>query len=109
MSDIYPPFLKWGEYKSHDEKTPDVLHVEPLEIETFETEFGINVRAKVNGTEMNIPLQNFGSMNRQLFEKWNNAIKENKIKVGKKFQLKTWKEQSTRNKDREIRRFELVF
>ena len=109
MSDIYPPFLKWGNYKSKDNKNPDILDIEPLELETFETEFGINVRAKVNETELNIPIQNFGSMNRQLFEKWNNALKENKIKVGKKFKLKTWKEQSTRNKDREIRRFELVF
>ena len=109
MSDLYPSFVKWGDCKSKDEKNPDVLDIEALDLETFETEYGINVRAIVNGTEMNIPLQNFGSKNRQLFDKWNNAIKENKIKVGKKFKLKTWKEQSTRNKDREIRRFELVF
>jgi len=109
VSDIYPPFLKWGDYKSKDGKNPDIVVIDPIELETFETEFGINVRAKVNEIELNIPLQNFSSNNRQLFEKWNNALKENKIRVGKKFDLKTWKEQSTRNKDREIRRFELVF
>ena len=56
MSDQYPPFLKLGNYKSKDENNPDIIKVKPLELETFETEYGVNVRAEVNGVEMNIPL-----------------------------------------------------
>jgi len=52
----FPPFLKWGDYHSKDEKNPDVLEVEPQEIDTFETEYSINVNAKVDGVEMTVPL-----------------------------------------------------
>ncbi len=39
----FPPFLKWGSYTSHSEKNPNELEVEPQEIDTFETEYSINV------------------------------------------------------------------
>jgi len=104
---LFPPFLKWGECHSKDEKNPDVLEVEPLELETFETEYSINIKAKVNGIEKNIPLQSFESKNRQLFQKWKQAERNDKITVGKVFKIKTWLGISKNNHP--IRRFELVF
>jgi len=108
MSDTsFPPFLKWGGYTSKDEKKPNVLKVEPQEIDTFETEFSMNVNVKVDGVEMAMPLQSFESNNRQLLQKWNNGVSNKKIKVGKPFRLHTWLGISRNN--RSIRRFELVF
>ena len=109
MSDesSYPPFLKWGSYTSKDEKNPDVLEVEPQEIDTFETEYTINVNAKIDGVEMAMPLQSFESNNRQLLQKWQEGISKKKIQVGKKFKLLTWLGTSKNNFP--IRRFELVF
>lgn len=107
LSEERPPFLKWGEYHSKDEKNPDLLKVEVLEVETFETEFSTNVRAKVDGVEKNIPLHSFESKNNQLLQLWNDAIRKEKIQVGKKFKLRTWLGIS-KNKF-PIRRFELVF
>jgi len=104
---LFPPFLKWGQYTSKDEKNPDVLEIEPQEIETFETEYSINLRAKVDGTEKIVPLCSFESRNKQLFQKFNDGIKQGKIKVGKKFKLLTWLGIS---KNRfPIRRFGLIF
>lgn len=104
---LYPPFLKWGDYKSKDEKNPDIIEVEILELETFETEYSINVRANVEKTEKIIPLHSFESKNKQLIQKWNDAVRNKKAKVGKKFKIKTWLGIS-KNKN-PIRRFELVF
>ena len=104
---LYPPFLHWGEYHSKDEKNPDTLNVEILDRETFETEYSINMRAKVDGEEKAIPLHSFQSKNKQLLQKWNDAIENKKIRDGKKFQIKTWLGTSKNNFP--IRRFELVF
>src|SRR2546428_5437699 len=104
---LYPPFLKWGEHHSSDEKKPDVLKVEILELETFETEFSTNIRATVDGVEKNIPLQSFESKNKQLLQLWSQAVRDGKIKVGKKFKIKTWL--GTSKNGHPIRRFELVF
>ncbi|MBM3911014.1 MAG: hypothetical protein FJ356_05140 [Thaumarchaeota archaeon] len=104
---LYPPFLKWGDYTSKDEKHPDILNIEVLETETFETEFSINVRAKVDGIEKIIPLHSFQSKNKQLLQLWTDAVKNRKVKVGKKFKIKTWLGTSKNNNP--IRRFELVF
>ena len=103
----FPPFLKWGQFRSNDEKNPDVIEIEALETETFETEFTVNVRANVDGKELAVPLHSFESNNKQLMQLWNKAVKDGKIKQGKKFKLKTWLGIS-KNKH-PIRRFELVF
>ena len=103
----FPPFLKWGSYTSHSEKNPNELEVEPQEIDTFETEYSINVNAKIDGVEMAVPLHSFESNNRQLLQKWKEGIKKKKIQVGKKFKLRTWLGTSKNNFP--IRRFELVF
>jgi len=103
----FPPFLKWGSYTSHSEKNPNELEVEPQEIDTFETEYSINVNVKIDGVEMALPLQSFESNNRQLLQKWQEGISKKKIRVGKKFKLRTWLGTSKNNFP--IRRFELVF
>ena len=105
----YPPFLKWGSHTSRDKENPNVLKVEPIEDATFETEFSTNLRAKVDGIEMNIPLQNFESKNKQLLRKFLEAQKKGKIQVGKAFKIKTWKESHPTKKGFEIRKYELVF
>src|SRR6476659_5166890 len=100
----FPPFLKWGSYPSKDKEKPDILEVEILETETFETEFSTNIRANVGGVEMNIPLQNFESKNKQLLKKFLKAQKKGKSQVGTKFKIKTWKEPHPKKKGYEIRR-----
>lgn len=88
-SDTFPPFLKWGNYKSEDPANPDRITVQVMQIETFETEYGVNVNALVDGTEMAIPLQNFNSLNTALFRMWTGNIKNRKIRQGVKFVLCT--------------------
>ncbi len=112
MSDLdFPPFIKWGSYKSQDQNKPDVLELQVGEVDTFETAYSINVKVKLkdNGEwiEAILPLQSFESNNKQLLQLWNQAIKDGKIKVGKKFKIKTWL--GTSMNGHPIRRFELVF
>ena len=104
---VFPPFLKWGDYKSQDENNPDILNIEVLETETFETEYGINVRAKVNGIECTIPLHNYNSLNKKLLQLWHGEVKSGKIQVSKRFKILTWLGIS-KNK-RSIRRYKLEF
>jgi len=52
-------------------------------------------------------LHSFTSNNKQLLQKWTNAVKQGKIVIGKKFKIRTWLGIS-KNKN-PIRRFELVF
>jgi len=109
MSDLYPRFLHWGKYTSNDEKNPDVLHCTILEPETFETEYGICVNVKVDNEIWAITLHSFNSLNRSLITQWTDAKNKGKLKRGKKFKLLTWMGISQKNKDRNIRRFKLVF
>jgi len=87
---IFPPFLKWGKYKSEDENNPDKLLIEVTDLETFETEYGVNINALVDGVEMAIPIQNFNSLNTSLLKLWNSNIRKGLIKKGSKFTLLTY-------------------
>ncbi len=107
MSSLFPPFLRWGHYTSKDGNAPDILEIEPVELDTFETEYSINVLVKVDGKERILPIHNFESRNRQLYKIWLDGVKKNKIKVGRKFKLKTWLGMS-KNKF-QIRRFDPIF
>lgn len=109
MSDSYPRFLHWGNYKSEDLTNPDILEWTVTETETFETKYAICVNAKIDNEIRTVPLYNFSSANKQLLNLWNDAIRDKIIKKGKKFTLHTWLEQSKRNKDRKIRRSKFVF
>jgi len=111
MSDLYPPFFKWSTCKSKDEKNPDVLELEAIDADTFETEYSVNARVlhkqENEWIEVNLPLHSFESKNRQLLELWTLGIKQEKIKQGVRFKLLTWMGIS-KNKF-PIRRFDLVF
>lgn len=108
MSDLsYPPFLKWGNYKSEDSAKPDKLAIEVTEEETFETQYGVNVNTIVDKVEMAVPLHSFNSTNTLLLKLWSDNIKKGKIKKGVKFTLLTWLGIS-RN-DRKIRRWKMEF
>ncbi len=106
---LFPPFLHWGDYTSKDEKQPDVLNVEVLEIEPFDTEYGKNVRAKVDGIEKIIPLKNFSTNNIKLLNLWIANTKKEKIKQGVKLALYTWLRKSKQNTDRDIRDWKMEF
>ena len=103
----FPPFLKWGSYKSEDSENKDKLSIQVTETETFETEYGVNVNATVNGTEMAIPLHNFNSANTALLKLWNNNVKKGNIKKGVTFTLYTYLGKS--KNERKIRKWRMEF
>jgi len=103
----FPPFLKWGKYKSEDENNPDKISVEITDTDTFETEYGVNINAIVDGKEMAIPIQNFNSVNVALLKLWNNNIRKGLIKKGAKFTLHTYLRLS--KNARKIRRWIMEF
>ena len=111
MSDLdFPPFIKWGSYKSQDQNKPDVLELQVLEVDTFEIAYSINVKVKLKDSgewnEAILPLKSFESKNEILLKEWlKNKIK---VKKGKKFLLKTWLGKSTKS-DFPMRRFVLEF
>lgn len=107
MSDTFPPFLKWGSYKSEDQDNPDKLSIQVTETETFETEYGVNVNAMIDGIEIALPLHNFNSANTALLNLWNNNIKNKKIKKGTKLILCTYLGESKNG--RKIRRWIMEF
>jgi len=105
--DSFPPFLKREDYKSEDKDNPDKIQIQVTELETFETEYGININALVDGKEMAISLHSFNSPNSSLLKLWNNNIKNGKIRKGVKFTLLTYLGLS-KNK-RKIRRWSMEF
>lgn len=108
MSDSsFPPFLKWGSYKSDDKENPDRMEIQVTETETFETEYGVNVNATVDETEMAIPLHNFNSANTALLKLWNSNVRKGNIKKGVKFTLYTYLGQSKNG--RKIRKWIMEF
>ena len=104
------PFIKWGSFKSTDQNNPDVLELQVSEVATFETAYSVNVQVlqKDNGKwiEKILPLKSFESKNSILLQEWQKN--KSKIKVGKKFLLKTWLGKSTKS-DFPMRRFVLEF
>lgn len=105
----YPPFLKWGEFKSDNPKNPDEIEIKTIETDTFETEYSINVLAlrkeKKKWVEFNLPLKSHDSANASLLNQWMSLVKSGKIKKGTILRLKTW--MGTSKNGRAIRRFEL--
>lgn len=109
MSDLYPRFLQWGNYKSKSEKNPDAIHCTVHDVDIFETEYGICINVKIENEIRAINLYSFNSQNRSLITQWTDAKKKGKIKQCKKFRILTWMGISQRNKDRNIRRYKLIF
>ena len=110
MSNTLTSFIKWGSYKSQDQNEPDVLELQVSEVDTFETAYSINMRVKLKDDgewdEVILPLKSFESKNDILLNEWQKN--KAKIKVGKKFVLKTWLGKSTKS-DFPMRRFVLEF
>lgn len=106
---IFPRFLKWGDYTSQDEENPDVIKCQVVETQTFQTKYAVCANVIVDNEYVSLSLHNFSSVNQSLLSLWNKGVAKNKIKVDSKFQLHTWLEQSTQNKDRKIRRYKLIF
>ena len=107
MSDTFPPFLKWGKYTSEDQNSPDKMEIQITETESFETEYGVNVNAVIDGVEMALPLHNFNSANLSLLKLWTSNVKNGKIKKGVKFTLYTYLGKS--KNDRKIRKWRMEF
>ncbi len=91
---LLPPFLKWGNYKSNDENNPDILEIKVSDLDTFDTEYSVNVQVLLktaNGLECTVlSLKSHTSKNASLFNLWVQGIKEKKIKKDTKFKLLTW-------------------
>lgn len=107
MSDSFPPFLKWGNYKSDDPENPDRILIQSIELETFDTEYSTNINAIVDGIKTTIPLRNNDSVNRNLLTLWMKNIKKKKIRKGTKFVLCTYLGKS--KNDRKIRKWKMEF
>jgi hypothetical protein len=105
------PFLKWGDYKSSDEKNPDVIEMLIVESEPFETTYSTNIKAEIKSKENNglfiIPLHNFESANKGLLNEFSKMWKSRKIKDGSKIIVKVWLGISTRNTDKKLRRWKI--
>lgn len=109
---ILAPFIKWGNYKSQLESNPDVLELQVVEVETFDTAYSTNVRVRQrigdDWEERILPLKAYESVNSSLQKEWQKAENKKLVKVGKRFVLKTWLGRSKRS-DFPMRRFVLEF
>ena len=120
MSDLFPSFLKWSDYKSKDEKKPDTLNIKVTELETWESEYSFNINAELmqpppkkqsladrEFIEMSISLKSHESKNSALLDLWNKAVSMKRIAIGDTIAIQTWLGKSTKS-DHEIRRWRLI-
>lgn len=114
MSDSnFPPFIKWGSFKSQSQNEPDILELQVSDEQTFETAYSVNAKvlqkdADGKWTEKVLPLKSHESVNNILLKEWEQNARKDLLKAGKKFLLKTWLGKSKRS-DHNIRRFVLEF
>lgn len=106
MSDTLPQFLKWGNYKSKASENSDIIQVEVIDPEPFETQFDWNVLTKLDMIETNIPLK-AKSTNKKLYRQYSKLLHAGKIKSGTVLEIKTWLRKSSRNPENELRDFEV--
>lgn len=109
MSDsLFPPFLKWGHSKNKEK--PDTVRIRVTELETFETQFTININAEIyqdkKWNEITIPLKSHESKNSSLLDQWTRGVNEGKIKAGDELIIKSYRDKSRNG--REILRFSLA-
>ncbi len=103
----YPPFLKWGDYKSISKKQPDIITIEIVDPEPFQTQYDWNVLVKMDGIETNIPLR-AKSANKKLYRQYMRLLREGKIKNGTKLTIETWLGKSSKHPDFDLRDFIVV-
>ena len=108
---LFPEFFKWSDCKSKTEKKPDTINIKVTELETWESEYSINLNADVKQKdkfiEMSISLKSHESKNSALLDLWNKAVKLNRIKLGDTIAIQTWLGKSTKS-DYEMRRWRLI-
>jgi len=105
MSD-YPKYLKWGDYKSQDKDNPDVIHVEVTDPEPYRTTYDWHFNGYVGIEEKHIPLRGT-TITQQPYGQYLQLLHEGNVTVGTKLVIKTWLRQSTRNRENQIREFEI--
>jgi len=110
-SDLFPSFFKWSDCKSKDEKKPDIINLKVTELETWESEYSININAEIKQKdefiEMSISLKSHESKNSALLDLWNKAVNMKRIAIGDTFAIQTWLGKSKKS-DHEIRRWRLI-
>ena len=110
-TDLFPSFFKWSDCKSKDEKKPDTLELKVTELETWESEYSINLNAEIKQKdefiEMSISLKSHESKNSALLDTWNKGVKSNRIHLGDTIVIRTWMGKSKKS-DHEIRRWRLI-
>ena len=108
---LFPEFFKWSDCKSKTEKKPDTINIKVTELETWESEYSINLNADVKQhdkfIEMSISLKSHESKNSALLDLWNKAVKMNRIKLGDTIAIQTWLGKSTKS-DYAMRRWRLI-
>ena len=108
---LFPAFFKWSDCKSKTEKKPDTINIKVTELETWESEYSINLNADVKQKdkfiEMSISLKSHESKNSALLDLWNKAVKLNRIKLGDTIAIQTWLGKSTKS-DYAMRRWRLI-
>ena len=108
---LFPEFFKWSDCKSKTEKKPDTINIKVTELETWESEYSINlnvdVKQKDKFIEMSISLKSHESKNSALLDLWNKAVKLNRIKLGDTIAIQTWLGKSTKS-DYAMRRWRLI-
>ena len=108
---LFPAFFKWSDCKSKTDKKPDTIDIKVTELETWESEYSINLNADVKQhdkfIEMSISLKSHESKNSALLDLWNKAVKLNRIKLGDTIAIQTWLGKSTKS-DYALRRWRLI-
>ena len=108
---LFPAFFKWSDCKSKTDKKPDTINIKVTELETWESEYSINLNADVKQhdkfIEMSISLKSHESKNSALLDLWNKAVKLNRIKLGDTIAIQTWLGKSTKS-DYAMRRWRLI-
>ena len=108
---LFPAFFKWSDCKSKTDKKPDTIDIKVTELETWESEYSINLNADVKQhdkfIEMSISLKSHESKNSALLDLWNKAVKLNRIKLGDTIAIQTWLGKSTKS-DYAMRRWRLI-
>ena len=111
MSDLFPSFFKWSDCKSKDEKKPDTIDLKVTELETWESEYSINLNAEIKQKtefiEMSISLKSHESKNSSLLDLWTKAVSMKRIAIGDTIAVQTWLGKSKKS-DYEIRRWRLI-
>ena len=108
---LFPAFFKWSDCKSKTDKKPDTIDIKVTELETWESEYSINLNADVKQhdkfIEMSISLKSHESKNSALLDLWNKAVKMKRIQLGDTIAIQTWLGKSTKS-DYAMRRWRLI-